>query len=82
MRIKMMSMVAILGIYIFTLDMVGYLAASFLFFLLEFRVVGIKSWRINAILSLGLSAIYYIVFVVLCDVMFPSGKLLGKIWGP
>jgi putative tricarboxylic transport membrane protein len=75
MRIKMISMVAILGVYILTIDTVGYSLASFLFFLLEFRVVGIKSWRSNIILSLASSVIYYFVFVGFCDMIFPPGKL-------
>lgn len=73
MRIKMISMVASLGVYIVAIDTVGYILASMLFFLLDFWVVKIKSWRINIILSLALTAIYYFVFVEGCELIFPSG---------
>jgi hypothetical protein len=71
MRIKMLLMTATLGAYILIIDVVGYLAASFLFFLLEFRIVEIKSWSKNIISSIALTAFYYVVFVRFCDMVFP-----------
>lgn len=76
MRIKMLLMTATLGVYILIIDILGYLAASFLFFLLEFRIVEIKSWAKNITSSIALAAIYYVVFVRFCDMVFPTPVFL------
>lgn len=73
MRIRMMSMVAVLAVYTFLIDIVGYLIATPIFFLLEFRTVGVKSWLTNAILTVACTAGYYIVFVEYCNITFPPG---------
>lgn len=73
MRIRMVGTVLALAIYIFLLKMVGYFLASFIFFLLEFRIVGIKSWPFNAILTSILTVFFYIVFVKYCSMIFPQG---------
>ena len=75
MRIRMMSTVAACATYIFLIGMVGYLPATFVFFFLEFRVEGIKSWLLVIVLSLVLSVLYYFVFVQNCGVVFPRGML-------
>jgi hypothetical protein len=77
MRIKMISMVVVLGIYIVAINLVGYIVATLCFFLLEFRVVKIKSWGTNIILSLVMTAIYYFVFVKGCEMIFPPGQFFG-----
>jgi hypothetical protein len=73
MRIKMMSTVAACVIYIFLIRIIGYPLATILFFFLEFRIQGIKSWPGIAVLSLVLSALYYLVFVKYCSMVFPRG---------
>ena len=73
MRIRMIGVITILAIYILLIYMVGYLVASIVFFLLEFRIVGIKSWIFNVILTLSLTAVFYIVFVYYCSMVFPKG---------
>jgi hypothetical protein len=73
MRIRMLSTVAACVIYIFLISIVGYLLATIIFFFLEFRVEGIKSWPLVVVLSLVLSAFYYFIFVQYCSVVFPRG---------
>ena len=73
MRIRMMSTVAACVIYIFLIRIIGYPLATILFFLLEFRIQGIKSWPWIVVLSLVLSALYYLVFVQYCSMVFPRG---------
>jgi hypothetical protein len=73
MRIRMMSTVAVCVIYIFLIRIIGYPLATILFFFLEFRVHGIRSWSWIVILSLVLSALYYLVFVHYCSMVFPRG---------
>ncbi len=73
MRIRMIYMVLVFALYIFLIDIVGYIAASVIFFFLEFRAVGIKRWLTNAMLTSGLTITYYIVFVHYCSMVFPRG---------
>jgi hypothetical protein len=76
MRIRMLLMTATLGAYILAIDIVGYLAASFLFFLLELRIVGIKSWAKSIVSSIAFAVIYYLVFVRFCNMIFPTPVFL------
>jgi len=73
MKIQMLSTIMVLTIYVFLIGIVGYLVATLVFFFLEFRVVGIKSWRNNFILTLILTIAYYITFVKFCGMVFPEG---------
>jgi hypothetical protein len=73
MRMRIILMIGACAIYIFLINIVGYLLATLFFFLLEFKAVGIKSWRTNIILTVSISAAYYIVFIIFCDMIFPRG---------
>src|SRR4030042_3314136 len=73
MRIRMISMTVVLIIYAFLINILGYLLVTFFFFLTEFRIVGIKSWRLNLILAIVLTALYYMIFVEYAKVVFPKG---------
>jgi hypothetical protein len=75
MRIRMMSTVVACILYIFLIRIIGYPLATALFFFLEFRVQGIKSWPFIVLLSLILSVLYYFVFVHYCNMIFPKGVL-------
>jgi len=75
MRVQLFSSIGILALYILLVDFVGYLVATLTFFFLQLRVAGVKSWRTNVILTLMLTALYYLIFVKFCDVVFPKGIL-------
>ena len=77
MRRRMIGVLVVFAIYTILIDIVGYAVASIFFFLLEFRIAGIKSWRSNAILSLVFTAAFYLVFVKLCDMVFPHRMFWG-----
>lgn len=76
-RMQLWGMMAALAIYIALIDRVGYAPASIVFFVVTFRMVGIRSWSFNMAMSLGLAAIYHIVFVEFCNLVFPQGNLFG-----
>lgn len=76
-RVKMVSMILVMMIYIILMDVVGYLYSSLVFFFLMTRVVGMRPWRTNAILSIGLSVSFYIIFVRWLGMIFPQGRLLN-----
>jgi putative tricarboxylic transport membrane protein len=70
---NMIYMVLAMALYILLIDIIGYLIATPLFFLMEFRLAGITSWRRNIILTVIVSAVYYFVFVEYCSMVFPRG---------
>jgi hypothetical protein len=69
-------MLAGLVSYVALLDVVGYVLSTCAFLLLEFRLVGVKAWGTNVLLSVGLAASYYIVFVKYFGVAFPKGVFI------
>jgi hypothetical protein len=75
MRIRMISTVINCAIYIFLISKFGYLVASLIFFLFQFRIQGIKSWFFNLILTFVITITYYFVFVKYCSLIFPRGLL-------
>ncbi len=75
-KIRIMSTIATCALYIFLIYIVGYLLATIIFFFLEFRIEGIKSWPLVIVLSLVLSAFYYFIFVQWCNMVFPRGIFL------
>lgn len=76
MRNRLISMIVVYAIYTYLVGVIGYLVSTIIFFLLEFRIVGVKSWITNVIISLVAAAISYIVFVLYCNVAFPKGIFL------
>lgn len=77
MRIRVVGMIVVLVIYVSLISIVGYLMSTIVFFLLEFRLTGVKSWRVNIILTIATALVYYIIFVHYCQLMFPRGIILG-----
>jgi putative tricarboxylic transport membrane protein len=73
LRLRMIGMVLAMALYILLIDFIGYFVATPLFFLMEFRLAGITSWRRNIILTVIVSAAYYFVFVEYCSMVFPRG---------
>jgi len=73
MRIIMMTMALV--VYTLLIDLIGYLASSVVFFLLEFRIAGVKSWATSLTLAFVVTGGYYLVFVKWCNMIFPRGIL-------
>jgi putative tricarboxylic transport membrane protein len=72
---KVLKMVASFVIYNVLIELVGYLIATILFFLMQFKIVGVRSWRTIFLLSLIGAAVYYILFEKYCSIIFPHGIL-------
>jgi hypothetical protein len=73
LRRKLISTVVNCAIYLLLISTVGYLIATPIFFLLQFRIEGIRSWLRNLALTFVISATYYLVFVKYCSLIFPRG---------
>ena len=77
MRKVMITMIAVMAIYTFLIEITGYLVATLFFFLVEFRVIGVKSWVTNILLTIAFTAVYYFVFLRCCAMVFPRGIFFG-----
>ena len=73
---RTVATIGAMGVYIFSLIIFGYGVATFIFSVLIFKIVGIKSWKTTVILSLGLTAACYVVFVHYCNIVFPRGIII------
>ena len=73
MRVLVIKMGLVMVLYTVLIDLTGYLIATIVFFFLEFRIMGIKSWLTNGILTVALSAAFYIIFVQHCSMVFREG---------
>lgn len=55
------------------IPVLGYLPATLLFLLAEFRLLGVRSWPRNAALTLVTTAVFYVLFVHYGEMVFPRG---------
>jgi putative tricarboxylic transport membrane protein len=71
--IMMVSIIAIMAFYALLINLIGYLLASAVFFLLINRVVGFRSWLSNVAASAVMTACFYVIFVKWMGMLFPRG---------
>ena len=74
-RTRRIASFATCALYLVLIEVAGYVTATFVFFVLMFTIVGLKSWIHKLALSVVLSVIYYIVFVRYGGMAFPKGIL-------
>ena len=75
----MVGMIIVLAVYIFLIDIIGYLFATMVFFFMIFRIAGFRSWLIIGGLSIGISVSFYLVFVYWLGMIFPLGYCLNRL---
>jgi hypothetical protein len=73
MRLRLCGAVGGLVLYLVLISLIGYPPATAVFFFILFWVVGIRSWPLNAALTLTLTAAYYFIFQEYCGMVFPRG---------
>ena len=66
----------IMALYAFLIPLTGYLPATLLFLLLQFRVLGVGSWRLNMAITASVTAVFYVVFIYYGGLEFPRGVFL------
>lgn len=69
---KLVGIFFITALYIYLIGVIGYLLSSIIFFIFAFRLSGVNNWRVNFIISFVISGSYYIIFVKICDLIFPK----------
>jgi len=72
-------MIATLLVYIVLIYLFGYPGPTFLFFLIEFRLAGVKSWKMNILATTLVTVAFYLIFVQYCRMVFPEGFFFT--WG-
>jgi MFS family permease len=77
LKIRMIVTVGIFAAYIMLIPIISYPIATFLFFVFEFRVIGVKPWRFCFLLALIMAICCYFIFIKYCNVVFPRGILEG-----
>jgi putative tricarboxylic transport membrane protein len=75
MKIRLIVSIVAITVYLILINFIGYLIATFVFFILIFRIVGIRSWPYVFVLSAFFSVAYYFTFVKFCNMVFPKGIL-------
>jgi putative tricarboxylic transport membrane protein len=72
---KMMAMIAVMIVYLILMTLIGYLLATFVFFLLINRIAGFRSWLTAFGVTVLMTACFYLIFVVGMGILFPRGLL-------
>jgi hypothetical protein len=70
---KVLAIVGACVLYVVLIYVLGYPAASLIFFTLACRLSGVASWRSSLLIAAGLTAAYHAIFVWYCDLLFPPG---------
>ncbi len=71
-----MKIIGAFAVYAFLIDKIGYAVPTLLFLLTEFRLLGVRSWKTNVTLTALVTAVFYVVFIRYCEMVFPRGTLL------
>jgi hypothetical protein len=72
-RVRLFSSIGVIALYLFLIHTVGYLLSTILFLITQFWISGVKSWKVNIIISIVVTACYYLVFIKYCSMVFPRG---------
>ena len=74
-RTRLLCTIALFALYIILIDVIGYVVSTWIFFMVQFRIVGIKSLLLISLLSVGVTGALYSIFIKYCAVVFPRGFL-------
>ena len=75
MRIRLISTCFVFVLYTILMMIIGYGTATFIFFILMFRIVEIRPWYFNFLLSVLFTTGYYLLFGKYAGIVFPRGIL-------
>jgi putative tricarboxylic transport membrane protein len=69
------ALIGTFALYAALIDIIGYVIPTIIFFLIAFRLLGVRSWITNIVLTSVVVAVFYGVFVHYCEMIFPHGIL-------
>lgn len=67
---------AAVALYAVAIPLIGYVPTTFAFLLVQFRVLGVRSWPVNLLSTLVVTACFYLVFIHYGGLAMPSGGWL------
>lgn len=71
------STVGVLLLYIFCLEILGFLISTVLVLFYFLRKIGNRKWWLNIAISLGTTAVVYIIFQMSMKIFLPQGIILS-----
>lgn len=71
--VKVVGIIGILSLYAILIPTIGYFLASVVFFFLMLKILGLSSWILGIILSVGMTLIYLLIFGYFLGVILPKG---------
>jgi hypothetical protein len=74
---SILATVAVLGLYILLIDLIGYFWSTQVFFLLILRVVGMPFSIRTTIIGVAMGLGFYLLFVRLFGMSFPHGRIFS-----
>jgi hypothetical protein len=66
---------SVFAVYAYLIQLLGYALPTLLFLFVEFKLLGVTSWKHNILLTAVVAALFYIVFIKYCEMTFPHGTL-------
>ena len=66
---------AAVAAYAVLIPWIGYLPSTVLFLLVQFYLLGVAPWWRSAAFAVGVSAVFYVVFIHYGEMIFPRGSL-------
>jgi hypothetical protein len=74
---RVIALIALMGANVFLIYLFGYAVALAIFFVAAFRILQVEKWWVNIVFSVTFAAVFHVIFVKLCNVVFPPGLLFG-----
>jgi putative tricarboxylic transport membrane protein len=71
-----LAVFGVVAAYGFLIPLIGYMPSTVLFLLAQFRLLGVQSWVRNGLITIAVSAAFYVVFIYYGGMVFPHGGLL------
>jgi hypothetical protein len=66
---------AAVALYAFLIPWIGYVPSTVIFLFIQFYLLGVVPWWRTAILSIGVTASFFLVFIHYGEMIFPRGSL-------
>ncbi len=70
-----LSVFGAFAVYATLIQLLGYVLPTIVFLLVEFRLLGVRSWKGNIALTAVVATLFYIVFIKYGEMAFPHGAL-------
>jgi putative tricarboxylic transport membrane protein len=72
---KLLPAVCFLFLYTALMERLGFSLSTLLYLLSFYRLAGVESWRINVLISIGTTVVFYVGFKILLECQLPRGFL-------